>query len=173
MELQKKESKHGNWRGGIRKTGKSGYLRECCPNHPDADKKGYVLQHRLIIERFIGRYLKKNEVVHHINGITSDNRIENLEILEKGEHTILHRTGKKHTLEAKQKISNYRTGKKLTKENIKKISDGHKGLRLSAETKRKIGLKSKERWGSREFKRKTSIAIKKGINRSKNERRNR
>lgn len=173
LNSKQKLNNHPSWRGGQRKTGKQGYLRQSCPSHPFCDKYGYVLQHRLIVEKHIGRILLKSEVVHHTNGITSDNRIENLEILEKGEHTRLHRIGKKHTLETKQKLSNSKIGKKRTKEDIKKISNGHKGLKLSEETKRKIGLKSKERWSSKEFKRKTSITIKKGINKSKNEKGNR
>lgn len=47
-------------------------------------------EHRVIIEKAIGRTLSNNEVVHHINGEKKDNRIENLEILSKSEHIKLH-----------------------------------------------------------------------------------
>lgn len=38
----------------------------------------------------VGRKLKKNEVVHHINGVKTDNRPENLRIMTRSQHTALH-----------------------------------------------------------------------------------
>lgn len=69
----------------------SGYLYERCPNHPQADLHGRVLQHRREMERHLGRFLKGHEVVHHLNGKKDDNRIENLELLESSrEHMQAH-----------------------------------------------------------------------------------
>ena len=57
-----------------------GYKMVRCSNHPNA-VGCYILEHRLTMEKQIGRYLEKNEIVHHKNGIRTDNRIENLELL--------------------------------------------------------------------------------------------
>jgi hypothetical protein len=65
----------------------NGYIEIYYPNHPNASQRGYILEHRLIMERILCRYLEKKEDVHHINGIKNDNRIENLELLSHSEHT--------------------------------------------------------------------------------------
>ncbi len=71
---------HPSWRGG-RLYDKSGYIRIYTPNHPSyAQTTNYVLEHRLVMEKKIGRYLSSHETVHHINGIKNDNRPENLEL---------------------------------------------------------------------------------------------
>jgi len=65
-----------HWKGG--KVIDNGYVEVRHPDHPNAKSNKYVREHRLVIERLIGRPLKKEEVVHHINGIKTDNRPENL-----------------------------------------------------------------------------------------------
>lgn len=67
------------------------YLRVILPEHPNATKRGYVSLHRVVMENSLGRVLEKNEIVHHKNGNGYDNRIENLEVLSRSEHTSLHR----------------------------------------------------------------------------------
>lgn len=79
------------WKGGRSLTGE-GYVSVLAKDHPFADCQGRVLEHRLIMERVLSRYLGPIEVVHHINGITSDNRPENLRLFKNsGEHTNFHR----------------------------------------------------------------------------------
>jgi DNA-binding transcriptional ArsR family regulator len=66
-----------------------GYYMVFAPDHPNARADGYILQHRYVMSRHLGRPLEKYEVVHHINGDTRDNRIENLRLMKHGEHTVI------------------------------------------------------------------------------------
>lgn len=83
------KAKNGMWKGG-RIGGKGLYVSLLVPEHPFARKSGYVHEHRLVIERKIGRYLKDDEIVHHINEKKDDNRISNLLLMDKKEHDRLH-----------------------------------------------------------------------------------
>lgn len=69
-------------RGTGRTISRGGYVQLHMPGRHGASPKGYVFEHRLVMERHLGRRLKRGEVVHHKNGDRTDNRIENLELYE-------------------------------------------------------------------------------------------
>lgn len=68
---------------------RKGYILVFQPKHPFASKAGYVMEHRLVMERVLDRYLEPYEVVNHKNEIKDDNRFENLEVLTKVAHDRL------------------------------------------------------------------------------------
>ena len=60
------------------------------PEHPNS-KNGWILEHRVVVEKFIGRYLTESEVVHHIDEDKSNNEIENLMLFKsQREHSSFH-----------------------------------------------------------------------------------
>lgn len=72
--------KHPNYKNGT-KSRPDGYLR-------DGKTDQYI--HRMVMEKYLGRKLESHEQVHHINHITSDNRIENLLLTNSQEHNALY-----------------------------------------------------------------------------------
>jgi hypothetical protein len=78
-----------HWKGGKTKHSR-GYIMIYKPNHPFCVGGKYVLEHRLVMEKTIGRYLHKWELVHHVNEIKDDNRLENLQIVSQSEHKKIH-----------------------------------------------------------------------------------
>jgi hypothetical protein len=85
-----KGDKNPKWKGG-RTYSEQGYVYIWKPKHKYATSDGYVLEHRLIMEQHLNRTLDSEEVVHHINGVRDDNRLENLELYENnGKHIKQH-----------------------------------------------------------------------------------
>lgn len=65
----------------------NGYILAKAPYHPNANSRGYVAVHRLIMENKLGRYLdKRTELVHHIDGNRENNAIDNLKLTTPQEH---------------------------------------------------------------------------------------
>ena len=60
-------------------------------NHPFANNRGYIYEHRLMMEKKLGRYLQPIEIVHHIDNNKLNNKIENLKLFSStNEHTQFH-----------------------------------------------------------------------------------
>lgn len=75
------------WNNGVRYDPGHGFYIRVKPDHPlynmsmSAGGQRYIAEHRLVMAQHLGRPLERHEVVHHINGDNTDNRIENLELL--------------------------------------------------------------------------------------------
>jgi len=80
MSESRKGDKHHNWKGG--KFISNGYRFIKKPYHPRASKYGYVQEHRLVAEEMLGRYLKPEERVHHIDFNKLNNKSDNLYIFK-------------------------------------------------------------------------------------------
>lgn len=85
---------NGRWMGG-KITNPDGRVLIYCPNHPNPTTNGtHVYRYRLVMEKYLGRFLKSSEIVHHKNGDPSDDRICNLEVMTQSKHAKLHKDKK-------------------------------------------------------------------------------
>ncbi len=92
-----------NWKGGRRIL--NGYISIYSPDHPRAGTNKSVFEHILVAEMTLGRFLNKNEIVHHINHNKQDNRPENLQVTTRGEHVSNHFKEGKRTAVAELEIT--------------------------------------------------------------------
>lgn len=80
----------GGWKGGERQKTSKGYWTVYAPTHPDANRAGRVMEHRLIWEQTHGVRLQPRQDVHHIDGNKDNNAPENLVAITHGEHSSIH-----------------------------------------------------------------------------------
>lgn len=122
--VRPKGKRHGenaaNWQGGRRKT-KAGYIYIYTPDHPYSTKAGYVMEHRLVMEEKIGRYLEQYEVVHHVDGNKSNNDIGNLELKTNGKHISDHFKASHEVAHLRQENNQLRRENNQLRKNDKKL----------------------------------------------------
>lgn len=96
--ISPKGEDHYNWKGG--RSLSRGYVMIRTEDHPKAKQSNRyrIAEHVLTMERKLDRYLRDDEVVHHINGIRHDNRIDNLQLTTYSKHANIHHPkGEKRT----------------------------------------------------------------------------
>ena len=105
-----------------------GYVLLYCPEHKRSDERGYVKEHIVIMEKYIGREFSVNECIHHINGNKTDNSIKNLKLMTNSEHR------RHHALLmglGKDNIGKIPWNKGLSKKDHTNVCGGrHKGIRI-------------------------------------------
>lgn len=82
--------KNGHWKGGIHYR-KDGYVLVRMGVIPRAYKGSrYKLLHRIVMEKKMGRLLKRSEIVHHKDGNKGNNKVSNLKVITQSEHAKIH-----------------------------------------------------------------------------------
>ncbi len=88
--LKRQGEKNPRWKGG-RILNTKEYIRIHCPEHPSSDSNGYILEHRAVAERVLGRRLRGNECVHHVDEDRTNNANNNLVVCDWGLHQTIHK----------------------------------------------------------------------------------
>lgn len=85
-----------NWRGGRLDHRRDGRVVVYAPENPNSNLYGgtHILEYRLLVEKKIGRYLRSDEIVHHIDRDTTNNSPDNLSVMTLSEHAREHAKGR-------------------------------------------------------------------------------
>jgi hypothetical protein len=102
---RKKGEQASNWKGG-RYIDPYGYVLIRASSHHRTHQNGYVFEHIIIMESYLGRELRQDEIVHHKNGVKDDNRIDNLELMTDSQHRIFNNINRILSDESRLKMSN-------------------------------------------------------------------
>lgn len=97
--IEQRGDKNPNWKGGKFQR-QDGYVMIYKPDHPNADNRGYVYEHTLVMSELINRALYPDEVVHHIDEVKCNNAPENLRLERKSTHMAFNH------IDTKKKFSN-------------------------------------------------------------------
>lgn len=98
----KKRESHPAWKGG-RRFDKDGYVLVYAPDHQWPRRGGYIREHVFVMENALSRRMKPGECVHHKDHDRQNNSVENLEIIQRGQHSKLHRHEDAHTFKRDEK----------------------------------------------------------------------
>lgn len=126
---------------------RDGYVKIYVRPLGSASTGKYVFEHRMIMERHLGRSLADDEVVHHKNRDTQDNRLENLEVMSRSAHISGHNVGKRRPFHKLPADTQRRILSALVKANAKRAKNGtlggaiQRGKQKQKHTRPKSGFK--------------------------------